>query len=818
MEFFGFKKNDDDVKTDAQNSLPGTETTIDKTTADKATANDTDDIKHDDSDGDIKKPSTDEPNLGVFSAIEQVVEKLTDGPTTTTETDQEEGHTSEHDEESSDGEISIPSDYKPYEPYTLAKLDRDLHTAAEAMFPHTDAHKSNIWVLIIYWGSQEHMGGAVADIKEHLEPVFREKCGYITDTFKIPQDNPEQALVERLAEFVQLGGNSPDDVKIVYYAGYGRNVSDYEQVWTTDIRAGCPYESHRAAKSSEVSCTAVRASLKDCKSDLLYLLDCEYWRSWYHGRGNSVTEYIFSHQDDPFGHNELPDHFYSFTRAVADALNSLCAQVESGKMMPIFTVATLSTTIYHMLRENRPGREVVLLYHRYTSQDKADIRSIQLQGCDVPTHKSWRAFYLTQDLVDQLFASAPKLITTVRLDQPVADLVSILGCPFKILQSGFSALTKYIHAAGVYQGEWGQGTVLTLYLPKVLATYLGDCLNYHDEAVSSSNLFANNVIHLRGYDRADGPSIYQPALADRDTRAMAEHMARSMTERTARQTISMMGDIHARRIREKEDRYRDLNRRLNRVFEAIKAHVSSPFGLVMEVEGDDGDDSTTGSISGDGPSNGTNRGTDEGSSSDVSTTVMELPGLLREWLSTNQHSHDGSPPTVKLIEFWRQLELYARNSSQDSSEADQKLPGILMAWLMEYVMKHVLHPTWTNNVEVSILMDWLRLYEDFNRYRQRVSYEWDVSGSDHSEVSTESDSVGLDHLVNLAVDFAVRVDPLHREEVELATNLDKCIKAIYMIDARVNKFMDEILLPADAEDDNNSCTSSCDHPMSERSY
>lgn len=804
MDFFGFKKNDDDVKTDAQDSLPGTETTIDRTAADKAIPNDADDIKHDDSDGDIKKPSTDEPALGVFSALEQAVEKLTDGPTTTTETDQE--------EELWDGQNSTHSD--PYSIYycddtsfmTLEKLDRHLHTAAGAMFPHAAAPKATIWALIIYWDSQEFIGGSLADLKEHLEPVFREKCGYITDTFKIPQDNPEQALVERLAEFVQLGGDSPDDLKIVYYAGYARDVNPFEQVWTTDTRAGQPNEAARKAKRSEVRLSAVQAPFKHCNSDILYLLDCRFSRSIYPGCGKRVTEYLVSDEFYPFGRDESGQSYYSFTKAVADALDSLCAQVESGETMPLFTVGTLSTTIYHLLRQNQPAEKELVLEHTYRNRGEAENQSIQLQRCDVPTHKTWRPFYLTSDMVQQLFTSAPKVVTMVDLIHPVPNLVSLPIYPFKVLQSGFQALTKHIQVDAVYQRDRGR-TVLTLCMPKVLFTYL-PILLHTDQETLSGNLLSNNV-HSRdrvpGYDRADGDILYKPALWAKYPQSMAQHLAwhtRSMEQHMAR------------RIRENEDRYRDLNRRLNRVFKAIKAHASSPFGLVVELEGDDGDDSTTGSISGDGSSDGANRGTDDGSSSDGSTTEMEIPGLLREWLSSNQQSHDGSPPTVESIDFWRQLTLCASNSSQSSSEADRELPGILKSWLMDYDMKRVLRRTRTTNVEVPVLLDWLRLYEGFNRNRRRVFYEWAVSGSDYSEdseVSTVSDSARLDHLVKLSVDFAVRVDPRHREEVELAANLDKFIKAIYMLDAEVNEFMDEIMLPSDAEDDNNSRTSSCDH-------
>ncbi len=62
-----------------------------------------------------------------------------------------------------------------------------------------------------------------------LENVYN----YDVEEFRIPDSESHAEVSEKINSFVKVGGNSNNDLKIVYYAGHSRLSRTKELVWST---------------------------------------------------------------------------------------------------------------------------------------------------------------------------------------------------------------------------------------------------------------------------------------------------------------------------------------------------------------------------------------------------------------------------------------------------------------------------------------------------------------------------------------------------------------------------------------------------------
>ncbi|RDL32056.1 uncharacterized protein BP5553_09458 [Venustampulla echinocandica] len=162
----------------------------------------------------------------------------------------------------------------------LKTVGESLQAAAKAVFPtEKRASYSKVYVLMISWEDDR----SSADVSR-LFGVFRDIYHFETELWRIPDENCDIETTQKIAQFVQLGGNSDEHLKIVYYAGHGGLNKNQDFVWTsgyTDSK-----HKHRTAQWN-----MTQSSLEHALSDVLFLLDsCHAGTA--NNEGSGVTELI----------------------------------------------------------------------------------------------------------------------------------------------------------------------------------------------------------------------------------------------------------------------------------------------------------------------------------------------------------------------------------------------------------------------------------------------------------------------------------------------------------------------------------------------
>lgn len=113
----------------------------------------------------------------------------------------------------------------------LKTFGEGLNAAARAVFPiESRSRYSKVYVLLAYWAEGDANRPAPVEISK-LFSVFKDTFHFDTQYFKIPSENTSDIVTERISDFVKLGGDSEDHLKIVFYAGDARVTKNKRLVW-----------------------------------------------------------------------------------------------------------------------------------------------------------------------------------------------------------------------------------------------------------------------------------------------------------------------------------------------------------------------------------------------------------------------------------------------------------------------------------------------------------------------------------------------------------------------------------------------------------
>jgi len=112
------------------------------------------------------------------------------------------------------------------------KFGNDLHEAAKAVFPNTTpAQYRNVYVLILKWEDEDPNLPVSWEIGRLLR-VFRDVYHFETEVWDIKDKDCHAEVNQKILDFSRLGGNSEEDLKIVYYAGHGKLTMTRSLSWT----------------------------------------------------------------------------------------------------------------------------------------------------------------------------------------------------------------------------------------------------------------------------------------------------------------------------------------------------------------------------------------------------------------------------------------------------------------------------------------------------------------------------------------------------------------------------------------------------------
>jgi hypothetical protein len=114
----------------------------------------------------------------------------------------------------------------------LKEWGSDLHEAAKAVFPNTaSARYRNVYVLMLKWEDEDPNLPVSREIRR-LFGVFQDLYHFQTEVWDIKDLACHAEVNQKILDFSRLGGDSKEDLKIIYYAGHGKLTKNRLLSWT----------------------------------------------------------------------------------------------------------------------------------------------------------------------------------------------------------------------------------------------------------------------------------------------------------------------------------------------------------------------------------------------------------------------------------------------------------------------------------------------------------------------------------------------------------------------------------------------------------
>lgn len=114
----------------------------------------------------------------------------------------------------------------------LNTFGESLNIAAKAVFPTEARYRYlKVYVLMLYWKGEDQSQTAPIETSQ-LFGVFKDTFNFEVSKFSIPSEKSQQAVEKEIEDFVQLGGNRNEHLKIVHYAGGAKANKAGRVVWT----------------------------------------------------------------------------------------------------------------------------------------------------------------------------------------------------------------------------------------------------------------------------------------------------------------------------------------------------------------------------------------------------------------------------------------------------------------------------------------------------------------------------------------------------------------------------------------------------------
>lgn len=118
----------------------------------------------------------------------------------------------------------------------LKKFGEGLHAAAKAIFPNESRSRySKVYVLMITWDYDDvsNLPSRTSQVDlRRLFTVFHDVYSFDVELWRIPKQGSHGETNRRILDFVKLGDDSDEHLKIVYYAGDAQLTKNGRLAWT----------------------------------------------------------------------------------------------------------------------------------------------------------------------------------------------------------------------------------------------------------------------------------------------------------------------------------------------------------------------------------------------------------------------------------------------------------------------------------------------------------------------------------------------------------------------------------------------------------
>jgi hypothetical protein len=113
----------------------------------------------------------------------------------------------------------------------MVNFGKQLQRAVKTAFPcATRSRYKNVYVLILSWATGDPKLPVKLEISK-FRRVLEATYHYQVEEFEIPDQRPHNKVSARINNFIEINGDSSDDLKIVYYAGHSRRSETNQVVW-----------------------------------------------------------------------------------------------------------------------------------------------------------------------------------------------------------------------------------------------------------------------------------------------------------------------------------------------------------------------------------------------------------------------------------------------------------------------------------------------------------------------------------------------------------------------------------------------------------
>ncbi len=130
---------------------------------------------------------------------------------------------SSRSEESHDQQVQI----------SLKTFGESLRAAAKAVFPRESTSRySKVFVLVIGWHQNE--------ATRNLFNVFQDVYHFEVEWWEIPKDVSSEEVGQKISKFVNLGGDSEDHLKILFYSGHSQVDHSKRVLWIRSVPIKLP--------------------------------------------------------------------------------------------------------------------------------------------------------------------------------------------------------------------------------------------------------------------------------------------------------------------------------------------------------------------------------------------------------------------------------------------------------------------------------------------------------------------------------------------------------------------------------------------------
>ncbi|TGO66149.1 hypothetical protein BOTNAR_0067g00270 [Botryotinia narcissicola] len=150
---------------------------------------------------------------------------------------------------------------------TLQDFGERVQKAAYAAYPNDQKIKyAQVYALLVLWEDEDPQLPVSIEVHE-LGIVLASIYKYEVQIYRIPCGGSHKKLNQKILDFVKLGGDSKEDLKIVYYGRHGMLAQNRQPCWVSRSDSRDP-------SFSMVKWGGIQNSLEEAKSDVLLLLDC----------------------------------------------------------------------------------------------------------------------------------------------------------------------------------------------------------------------------------------------------------------------------------------------------------------------------------------------------------------------------------------------------------------------------------------------------------------------------------------------------------------------------------------------------------------